>query len=395
MPTNKAPLLPNRSGHASKVIYDLLRYGWKVGSVPDDGTVPRNGLRLMLKTNGQELKLRVFAYKVTTSGRNRPHERRIEITTTYQGGLNRIRGFRDVVLGVDVGTGKYVGVDSRRLSMGGSTHNASSFFDLEGLSVKSGELLINPRSVAGTLFPQGIEHHAFFDASRLSEYLVNQNEIHSGGYGFQGDFSGGLAVRDISWPPKGAFPAKGDAFVLVSNARGRRAVVRVSPQLIASVEQRDFTRLSRRKISPAQLKQILNLCDEIGALGEQCVLAAERKRLRLRGLNAIADKVERVSLWSVGEGYDILSFEDDGVTKRYLEVKATTGTGKVVDVSRAEWRAAAKLKSHYYLVRVVDVKSAPRMFFIRNPSELEKQGSVVKTPSGWRVDLREVMKVNG
>jgi Domain of unknown function (DUF3883) len=178
------------------------------------------------------------------------------------------------------------------------------------------------------------------------------------------------------------YPATGDTVVLLSNIKTRRSVPRVSPRLIASVEERDFTRLGRRKLTPAQLKQILSICDEIGALGEQLVLAAERKRLRQRGLNAQADKVERVSLWSVGEGYDILSFENDGVTKRHLEVKTTTGKGTVVDVSRAEWKTAARLKDRYYLVRVVSVRNAPQMFFIRDPCALEKQGIVVRTPSG-------------
>src|SRR5688572_20459346 len=114
---NQTLLVPNQSGHLSRVIYDLIRYGWNVDRIPDDGKIPRNALKLVLKANGQEVNLRVIAHKVTTSGRNRPHERRIEITTTYQSGLKRLRGFRDVVLGVDVETGKYVGVDGRRLSM--------------------------------------------------------------------------------------------------------------------------------------------------------------------------------------------------------------------------------------------------------------------------------------
>ena len=385
---HKTTLVPNQSGHISKVIHDLICWGWNVDSIPDLGKIPRNGLRLILRAKGQELKLRVFAYKATTSGRNRPHERRIEITTTYQGGLSRQRGFRDVVLGVDVDSGKYIGVDSRRLIMGGSTHNASSFFDLEGLSVKTAELLINPRPVASSLFPEGIEQHSFFDPSRLSEYLFNQQEIHSGRYAFQGAFSGTLRRRNISWPNTKDYLAMGEAVVLFSSNESRRAMRRISPELVASVEQNDLT---GRKITPAQLKEIMSVCDEIGALGEQFVLAAERKRLRSRGLKEQANRVERVSLWSVGEGYDILSFEDDGVTKRYLEVKTTTVKGTLVDVSRTEWKAAQRFKEHYYLVRVINIRDSPTMFFIRNPSDLERRRLVVRTASGWRIDLRAMM----
>jgi hypothetical protein len=388
-------LVPNRSGYVSKVIYDLTCCGWRIDSLPDGGKIPRNRLRLILKFNGQELKLRILAYKVTTSGRSRSHERRIEITTTYQSGLNRLRGFRDVVLGVDLHTGKYVGVDSRRLNIGGPTHNASSFFDLEGLSVMPGEMLINPRPVASPVFPEGIEQHAFFDPRRLSEYLINQQEIHSGRYAFQGSFSGRLPLKRVAWPnTKNVYRATGDAFVLRSGIKTRRSVSRITPRLIASVEEKDFTKLAGRKLTPAQLKQLLSICDEIGALGEQVVLGTERKRLRRRGLNAQAKRVERVSLWSVGEGYDILSFEDNGVTKRYLEVKTTTGKGTLVDISTTEWKAAQRFREHYYLVRVINVKRSPKIFYIRNPIELEKRGRVVRTASGWRVDLRSVMNAS-
>jgi hypothetical protein len=298
-----------------------------------------------------------------------------------------------VVLGVDTVTGKYVGVDSRRLNMGGSTHNASSFFDLEGLSAKRGELLINPRPVANRLFPAGVEQHAFFERSRLSEYLLNQQEIHLGRYGFHGAFSGSLPIKRISRNYKGKlYSARGDAVVLFSGSKSRRSKVRISSGLITSIEVGDFTKLGRRKLTPAQLKEILSLCDEIGALGEQVVLAEERKRLRRRGFRGRANRVERVSLWSVGEGYDILSFEDDGITKRYLEVKATTGKGTIVDISKTEWTAAQKFGEHYYLARVINVKNSPKIFFIQNPSDLERRGRVIKIASGGGFDLRTVMK---
>ena len=389
---HKAPIIPNQNGHASKVIHDLVCSGWHIARIPEDGKIPRNQLRLILRANDQEVKLRILSYKVTTSGRKRPHERRIEITTTYQSGLGRLKGFRDVVLGVDTASGKYVGVDGRRLKMGGPTHNASSFFDLEGLSVKSGQLLVNPRPVVSPLYPNSIEHHSFFDASRLSEYLFNQQEIHSGRYTFQGAFSRKLPVKVVPWPDTiSQHPAKGDAIVLVSNAQARRSVSRFSSQLITLVEENDFTSHTSRTITPAQLKEILSICDELGALGEQVVLKAERKRLKRKGLHDQANRVERVSLWSVGEGYDIVSFEDDGVTQRYLEVKSTIGKGTTVDVSGTEWRTAKKLRENYYLVRVIKVKESPEMFFVRDPYGLEKEGSVIRTASGWRVDLRKMM----
>jgi hypothetical protein len=391
---DRRSLMPSKSGYIPKVVHDLLCHGWNIESVPVDGKLPRNGLKLILRTKSQEARLRIFAYKVTTSGRNRPLERRIEITTTYQGGLSRIAGFQDVVLGIDAGAGKYVGVDSRRLNMGGSTHNASSFFDLEGLSAQADELLINPRRVASPQFPESIEQHAFFDSSRLAEYLLNHADIHSGRYSFQGLFSGKLTSRNFPWFDKELLqPARGDVVLLSSHVGSRRTSALLPTDLIDSVGQRDFSKIKGRRISPSQLKEILAICEEIGVLGEQVVLDSERKRLRKRGLVDQARKVERVSLWSVAEGYDILSFEDDGFSKRYLEVKTTVGQRFVVDVSSNEWEAARRYGPHYFLVRVTNIKKVPKLYYLCNPRQLESQGKVVAIPSGWRLDLKGIMKL--
>jgi len=122
------------------------------------------------------------------------------------------------------------------------------------------------------------------------------------------------------------------------------------------------------------------------------VLIFERKRLKRLGFATQAAKVARVSLQSVGEGYDIISFEDDGVTPRYLEVKSTVGRGAVVDISRGEWRAAKRLRNRYYLVRVTDTKTLPTLHFVRDPFTLEEAGLVTKTEAGWKLDLSGVIR---
>ena len=94
-----------------------------------------------------------------------------------------------------------------------------------------------------------------------------------------------------------------------------------------------------------------------------------------------------MSLISVGEGYDIISFEDNGVTKRFLEVKGTTGAGMTVDMSDNEWETAKQLKTSYYLVRVIRVKTNPLHSYFQNPVELEQDGVLTRLPNGWRVKL--------
>lgn len=390
---NKLSITPDNRGHSARVLQNLISYGWVVESIPVNGQIPRNGLKLVLKLVDGEIRVRLLIYKITTSGRRRSHERRVEITTTYMSGLKRSARYCDIVLGIDEASGKYVGIDSRRLRMGGKTHNASSFFDLEGLSVKASELLINPRPVASQLFPKGIEHHAFFDASRLAEYLFNHREIHAGLYTFGSSFSRRVvSTARVDSAMTKAYKAYGDAFVMSARIKWQRNSGRISQNLIAAVENGDFSNIHRRKITPEQLRKLMSHCDEIGALGEQAVLGHERKRLSGLGFHDQANRVERVSLRSVGEGFDILSFEDDGITKRYLEVKATSGNGALVDMSLGEWKTAQKFGVRYYVVRVISAKDAPEMFFIRDPVQLEKQGLVMRTPAGWRVDLRQVMR---
>jgi hypothetical protein len=82
------------------------------------------------------------------------------------------------------------------------------------------------------------------------------------------------------------------------------------------------------------------------------------------------------------------------VTNRYLEVKTTTENGTLIDVSGTEWKAAQRFKERYYLVRVINIKNSPKMFFIQNPCDLEKQGLVVRTASGWRINLGAVMNAS-
>lgn len=382
------PLRRDARDFLAALLEDLLSTGWNLRNAPADGRIPRNGLLLRLIAGNLDVSLRIFVYKVTTSGRSRPDERRIEITTTYQGGLTRRIGFSDLVLGIEGTSRKYVGVDNRRLGMGGPTHNASSFFDLEGLSVNSGDLLVNPRTVNASLFASGTEYHAFFDRSRLAEYLFSHQEIHTGAYSYNGPYKGAVSYRKKRLPSHLAeASAHGDTFVLVASRLPSDLPIRLAD--VEAFEKGLPIGGRRRKISPEELKRIQASCEENGLLGEQLVLERERRRLRRLGHTAAAKLAQRVSLTSVSEGYDIASFEDDGSTPRYLEVKSTIGSGLIVDVSLGEWKAARSLRGRYYLVRVVRLKNSPTILFFQDPYRLVQEERATKTEAGWRIDLTD------
>ncbi len=180
--------------HLFSVVTSLLSEGWAIERAPDHARLSRNGQKILLKSAQSDLRVRLFIYKVTGSGRNRPEERRIEITSTYNKGLLRQKRFADVVLGYDPDRNLYVGIDPQRIKYGGATGNASSFFDGAGLSTtRRDRISVTPRKAV--LFANGIEYHAFVSATRLAEYFFNANEIHSGAYRGNGLYSGKKSNR--------------------------------------------------------------------------------------------------------------------------------------------------------------------------------------------------------
>jgi hypothetical protein len=375
------------NSHLLHVVNALLSTGWTIKSVPVDGRLARNGQKFVLKTEEQDIRFRLFVYKVGESGRNKPEERRIEMTS--KAGLIRVRSFPDVVLGVEVALNVFVGFNAARLLHGGMTHNASSFFNIDGLSAHHHQpIRVDKRK--SKLFPSGVEHHAFFSPDRIAEYLFNRRSIHSGTYDHEGAYSGQKRTQnhkaaltiDQKW-------AAGDELVLVGPTKTPRSKVsKVDDEVIARAELGDFQPKNRggRKTTPEELAKIMRAMEENGKLGEAFVIHDERRRLRLAGLNSLADGVRWVSLESVGEGYDIQSFEDDGA-KRFIEVKTSVGSNRTFDMSDNEWRTACRLGNRYYIYRVSNIRSKPSILRYQDPRQLEEKGLIKKIANGWRVVL--------
>lgn len=368
--------------HLLGVVESLLASGWVLDTIPEGGELVRNGQKVMLKSDRLDLRFRLFVYKVTGSSRGRPEERRIEITSTYQKRLPRLGRFQDIVLGYDPVTNLYVGVDPQRIEHGGPTGNASSFFDKEGLT-KQDRISVLQRKAA--LFSKGIEYHAFFDAKRLPEYFFNLDEIHSGTYLGDGLFSGKSRAprRPVSFEIAEE-AAHGDVLVLTAPQYTRRnRQPKVDKKVIEKFEK-GASPGKRRQITPEELLKIKLVMEENGRLGEEHVLNAERKRLKSANRPDLAARVRWVSQESVAEGYDIASFEDTGV-ERFIEVKATAGQQNTFEMSDNEWREACRLGERYLICRVTNVRDNPAKTYIRNPRQLEVEGKVQKTTTGWRV----------
>lgn len=373
--------------HLLSVVQSLLKAGWTIEQIPENARLLRNGQKMLLKSDRVDLRFRLFVYKVTGSSRGRPEERRIEITSTYQKGLLRLAKFPDVVLGYDPNSEIYVGVDSQRIEHGGPTGNASSFFDKRGLSVPSQDAIV-VRQRKAVLFVKGIEYHAFIDPRRLPEYLFNRDEIHSGTYLGDGQYSGKLRDRKRSISLRvDENAASGDTLVLSGpKSTKRSALPEVAKSTIEAFEKGTLPK-KKRKITPEQFLAIKRTMEENGRLGEEHVLNAERARLKRANRPDLAAKIRWISQESVAEGYDIISFETTG-EKRFIEVKSTAGRQNTFEMSDSEWQKACALRDQYYICRVINVRDDPSRTYIRNPEHLEAQGKVQKTVTGWRVTYR-------
>lgn len=373
--------------HLLHVVLGLLKAGWSLEMAPQGGLLRRNGQQVCLRSEQVDIRFRLFVYKVTGSSRGKPEERRIEITSTYQKDLKRLRDYPDVVLGYDYDNKVFVGVDPERVKHGGPTGNASSFFDREGLALATSRS-IAVRQRKANLFPNGVEHHAFIAPVRLAEYFYNRQDIHSGQYTNSGYFSGSVAVQKV--PSKAQIDdgaALGEVLVLRGPDSPQRRRVRVRSALIVAFEKQEVGVLHRRKITPDEFLEIKRRMDENGRLGEESVLRSERKRLRRADRNDLAERIRWVSQESVAEGYDILSFETNGA-KRYIEVKATSTREKTsFDMSVNEWAKCRVSGDAYFVYFVTDVRNNPVIRQICNPYRLEQEGRVRKVSTGWRVTL--------
>lgn len=101
----------------------------------------------------------------------------------------------------------------------------------------------------------------------------------------------------------------------------------------------------------------------LGSAGEAFVLDYERARLVKSGREALAAKIEHTSkVRGDHEGYDILSFEDNGA-ERLIEVKTTKyGIQTPFFVTRNEVSVSEKNAPQYQVYRMFCFRQAPRLY---------------------------------
>jgi hypothetical protein len=101
----------------------------------------------------------------------------------------------------------------------------------------------------------------------------------------------------------------------------------------------------------------------LGSAGEAFILNYERARLLRADREPLAAKIEHTSkVRGDHEGYDILSFEENGA-ERLIEVKTTKyGSETPFFVSRNEVAASKRSAVNYQLYRLFAFREAPRLY---------------------------------
>jgi hypothetical protein len=120
-------------------------------------------------------------------------------------------------------------------------------------------------------------------------------------------------------------------------------------------------RALRRVMTPQEFAALQRTWERNGGLGERFVVERERTRLIAAGHPDLAARVEHVSETDPTSPYDVRSFEGAAPkpdADRYIEVKATSGTGMEFEMSEAEWVFAEDKRQEHMVYRVTKVTSA-------------------------------------
>ena len=149
------------------------------------------------------------------------------------------------------------------------------------------------------------------------------------------------------------------------------------------------------KFTPKIINHIQNNIENkrIGDLGEIWVLKKEIEYLKKNGKPELANKVKHAAKeQGDGLGYDILSFDLNGI-KKYIEVKTTKGRkSSIFYVTRNELEKSKIEREKYFLYRVYDYnENTEEANLLKIQGELT---SICDIPNSYRVDLIEKEKTS-
>ena len=293
-----------------------------------------NKLALSMNVAGHTHSYRILLFAIGEAGRTNPLERRVEITSTYCGGLQKLAKHVDVILGVERSKHLLVGIDPRRLDHGGPTHNASTFVYLPSFE-KLGAGGWFSMQTSSQLF--SAEYQVYFVPAFLLEYLRQHQSIHTNGV------ASSLAnVRD---------------------------------ELVDQLD-RSATSGSKANLNYEQQVELALKKMQIGRVGESLVFEQERRRLAHLGKSSLSKKVKWVSQTQPYLGFDISSYGSK-FGEEFIEVKSSVASMQSFYFTANEMSVAQSKGNSYRLVCVSNVMTQPTFTEIRNPILAIRKGLLV------------------
>ncbi len=165
---------------------------------------------------------------------------------------------------------------------------------------------------------------------------------------------------------------------------GTAAYIAPPPSQASTVKVTKPLNVARRAQKPNYAERDANN-RELGKLGEEYVLKAEKQQLEEAGRADLAERVCWVSQEKGdGLGYDIRSFANNG-TERFIEVKTTNGSRETpFYISENELKFSDDEPERFVLVRVYNFSEKPACFELRSPLE---QGVSLK-PAVYKASLK-------
>ncbi|MFD2523005.1 DUF3883 domain-containing protein [Emticicia soli] len=156
---------------------------------------------------------------------------------------------------------------------------------------------------------------------------------------------------------------------------------------IGEFDIRNFENISGPPSSknPNYIKQAI-IQKRIGSLGEDIVLKLESDRIEKAKLKG--KEVRKTLLDS--EGYDILSYENDG-SERFIEVKAVKNRKEYIDffITANEYEKAQRLPNYWIYIVFGVLSSEPKVWAIKGSTLLESP-NVRLSPVLYKVQLNTV-----
>lgn len=218
----------------------------------------------------------------------------------------------------------------------------------------------------------------FFGLSKFCAFLNIQLEDYV--TQFRNTTSGGITQKHISrvceknWTPLPNVPPDvRDAFTQWFNkiTNNRLTTERIS---IISISEKISSKSSvtKKPLSPEDLKLKLERNELVGEIGEEVALAYEKNRLLSLGAKEDTLDIEHTSRINASAGFDIRS--EYKKEKRYIEVKSSTTENPTIFISSNEINTLQKHadSAFLYIVHVTDIKRRTGYVYqeIKNPFEL-------------------------